>query len=327
MSIKQAFLVFPGQGSQYRGMGSDLVKEFPAAREIFERASAVVGYDMSELCFSDPRAELDRTRFTQPALLTQQIACFEAFSSLLGGDLHARLAAGHSLGEYSALVCAGALSFESALLLVVERGRLMSEFGRGSMLATTLDPATAKQFADKHYCGIGGCNLPEQTVVAGQDSDLEALTEDLKAAHPRKRAMRLNTEGAFHTYWMVHAAQEFRPVLEAADFGSLRIGVLSNYTGSLHENDPDAIRSRLFFQLFNPVLWVDCMNSAIDAGIDAVVEFGGGIGKAEGPEDKRPNLENIVKKSLNSREYEAQYAAAINVAGIRAAAEQFADKE
>ena len=97
---------------------------------------------------------------------------------------------------------------------------------------------------------------------------------------------------------MVNAAQQFRPVLEAAQFGPLSMVVLSNYTGKPHEDNADAIRSRLFFQLFNPVRWVGCMNTAIDADVDTIVEFGGGIGKSEGPEGKRPNLESIVKKSL-----------------------------
>ena len=105
--------------------------------------------------------------------------------------------------------------------------------------------------------------------------------------------------------------------------GELDVSVLSNYTGKPHVSQAAAIRSRLFFQLFNPVRWVACMNQAIDTGIDTIVEFGGGIGKGEGPADKRPNLEGIVKKSLKWRQHEAEYLAAINSAGIRAAAESF----
>lgn len=324
--MHSTFFIFPGQGSQYRGMGSDLVGEFSAARDVFDRASSALGYDMAALCFEDAGGELDKTRFTQPALLTHEIACLEAFRSIVGDGVAARIAAGHSLGEYTALVCAGALGFEDAVLLVAERGRLMSELGRGSMLATTLDLDTAKPLADKHYCGIGGCNLADQTVIAGADPDLDALTEELTREHPRKRAVRLNTEGAFHSYLMVAAAERFRPILEATELAPLEVDVLSNYTGSLHESDADAIRSRLFFQLFNPVLWTTCFERAIDAGVDTIVEFGGGIGKADEPAGKRANLEGIVKKSLKWREHEAQYAAAINVAGIRAAAELFANR-
>lgn len=317
-------LVFPGQGAQYRGMGSDLVAEFEAARQIFERASEALGYSMFELCFEDPREELNRTRFTQPALLTHEIASLEALRSLAGDSLEPFLAAGHSLGEYAALVASGALGFEEAVALVAERGRLMGEFGSGAMLATTLDLQEATPLADKHYCGIGGCNLPEQTIVAGREADLNALVADLAVSHPSKRTVRLNTEGAFHTYLMVPAAERFRAILESTAFASPSIDVLSNYTGKRHAPEADAIRSRLFFQLFNPVRWIACMNTAVDAGVDTVIELGGGIGKGDGPESKRPNLETIIKKSLKWRDHEARYVPAINVAGIRAAAEQLA---
>ena len=320
VSERNIFFVFPGQGSQYRGMGADLVAEFASARELYARASAIVGYDVLELSIHDPREELNRTRFTQPALLTHQIACLNAFRELVGERVQPRLTGGHSLGEYSALVAAGALTFERALELVARRGELMSELGRGGMLATTLELADAAALAEKHYCGIGGHNLPDQTVVAGDDKDLDALMADMAAAS--KRGVRLNTEGAFHTYLMVGAAEQFREVLERTEFAAPQIGVLSNYTGKLHDTDGKAIRSRLFFQLFNPVRWVDCMNAAIDSGIDTIVELGGGIGKGEGAQNKRPNLESIVKKSLKLRGREAQYLPAINVAGIRAAAAQ-----
>ncbi len=314
--------VFPGQGSQYRGMGSDLVEAFPAVRDLYSRASAVVGYDMLELAFEDPRGELNKTRFTQPALLTHEIACLEAFQGLVGDQVRPAVAAGHSLGEYTALVNARALTFEAALKLVQRRGELMSELGRGGMLATTLDLPAAAALADKHFCGIGGCNLPDQTVVAGETGDLDALAAEMATLYPNKRGVRLNTEGAFHTYLMVNAALEFRKVLEQTEFSGLAVDTLSNYTGKLHESASKAIRSRLFFQLFNPVKWVSCINAAIDLGVDAVIEFGGGIGKGDGPDGKRPNLESIVKKSLKWREHQAEHLPAINAATIRATAEQ-----
>ena len=196
MASRKILFVFPGQGSQYAGMGSDLVEEFPAARDVYERASDVVKYDMRELSFRDPRGELNQTRFTQPALLTHEFACLEALRSV-AGDVRPVLAAGHSLGEYTALVAAGALAFEDALALVAKRGELMSSLGRGGMLATTLDADSAASLAERHFCGIGGVNLPDQTVIAGDDADLEALLEDLGARFPGKRAIRLNTGDGF----------------------------------------------------------------------------------------------------------------------------------
>jgi [acyl-carrier-protein] S-malonyltransferase len=320
VAASKVLYVFPGQGSQYRGMGSDLVEAFPVAKELYARASAIVGYDMAELSFRDPRDELNKTRFTQPALLTHEIACLECFRSLVGDRVRPVLGAGHSLGEYSALVMAGALSFESALKLVSRRGALMSELGRGGMVATTLDLPSATTLADKYFCGIGAHNMPDQVVIAGESADLDKLCAEMEAA--KKRAVRLNTEGAFHTYLMVAAAQQFREVLDATEFAATSTDVVSNYTGKLHTSSPEAIRSRLFFQLFSPVRWVDCLGTAMDAAIDTVVEFGGGIGKGEGPDGKRPNLETIVKKSLKWREHQAQYLPAINAATIRATAEQ-----
>jgi [acyl-carrier-protein] S-malonyltransferase len=322
VSARKIFYIFPGQGSQYKGMGSDLVREFASARETYARASAVVGYDLAKLSFEDAENKLGQTRYTQPALLTHEVACLTVLRELGGAAAAPLVTAGHSLGEYSALVCAGALTFEAALALVAERAKLMSEHGRGSMLATTLELEPARELADKHYCGIGGCNLPDQTVIAGDGADLDALAEDLAKTHPGKRGVRLNTEGAFHTYYMITAALKFRETLRSAAFDRLGLEVLSNYTGKAHVDDPDAIRSRLFFQLFHTVKWVACMNAAIDAGVDTIVEIGGGIGKGDAPEDKRPNLESIVKKSLKWRQREAQYLPAINAGGIRAAAEQ-----
>lgn len=325
MTADKILFQFPGQGSQYRGMGSDLVADFAIARDVYQRASEVLGYDLASLSFEDPNSQLDLTRYTQPALLTHQVACLSVFQSL-AGDIQPTVAAGHSLGEYTALVAAGSLTLEDGVALVAERGRLMSELGRGSMLATTLDLETARALADQYFCGIGGSNLPDQTVIAGTDADLKLLIEDLTANHPRKRAIPLKTEGAFHTYLMVQAAEQFRPVLEQCEFRAPAFPVLSNYTGQLHLDDAGAIRSRLFFQLFNPVRWIACMQWAVAAKVDTIIEFGGGIGKGEGPDEKRPNLESVAKKSLKSFEHEAEYLAAINAAGIRAAAEKFSDR-
>ena len=214
MAASKVLYVFPGQGSQYRGMGSDLVEEFPVARDLYARAGDTLGYDLTELSFRDPSEKLNLTRFTQPALLTHEVACLESFRGLVGDRVVPALGAGHSLGEYSALVMAGALTFESALTLVSRRGELMSDLGRGGMVATTLDLPTATAIADKYFCGIAAHNTPDQTVIAGESADLDRLAADLESQ--KKRAVRLNTEGAFHSFLMVAAAQQFRQVLELA---------------------------------------------------------------------------------------------------------------
>jgi [acyl-carrier-protein] S-malonyltransferase len=312
MSEKIMF-VFPGQGSQYAGMGSDLCAEHAVARDVYEEANDVLGYDIQALSANGPEEELGLTRHTQPALLTHEIACLRVFRELTGGGVQAGLAAGHSLGEYTALVAAGVISFADGLRLVKRRGELMGEHGEGGMLAMGLTVEEAAPVADRFYCQIASCNLPEQTVVGGTDADLDALEAALPDIYPRKRATRLKTEGAFHTYLMVTAAREFRGVLDTVDFGQAEFDVLSNYTGLAHEHEPDSIRTRLFFQLFNPVNWVGCMKTAADMGVTRFIEFGGGIGKGEGPAQKKPNLQSIINKNLRALEHEADYQAVINL--------------
>lgn len=321
MSSDQSIMfVFPGQGSQYAGMGSDLCAEFPTAQEVYEEANDALGYDIKTLSAEGPEEELGLTRHTQPALLTHEIACYRVYQELTGG-VQASMAAGHSLGEYTALVAAGVISFADGLQLVKKRGELMGEYGEGGMLALGLNVEEATPVADRFYCQIASCNLPEQTVVGGTDSDLDALEAALPDIYPRKRATRLKTEGAFHTYLMVTAAREFRAVLDSVEFGAADFEVLSNYTGLAHEAEPDSIRTRLFFQLFNPVDWVGCMRTAAGAGISRFVEFGGGIGKGETPAEKKPNLQSIINKNLRSLEHEADYTPIINAETLKAAAQ------
>ena len=151
-------------------------------------------------------------------------------------------------------------------------------------------------------------------------NDLDALAEEMLTLHPKKRAIRLKTEGAFHTYYMVEAARRFRTELDQVHFAQPRLQVLSNYTGGFHESDAESIKSRLFFQLFHPVNWVGCLQTALDQGINLWLEFGGGIGSGEGPAEKRPNLEGIIKKFTRRAKPKPAYLPAINLASIRTAA-------
>lgn len=321
MSAPLTMFVFPGQGSQYAGMGSDLCAEFATARRVYEEANDILAFDLRLLSAQGPEDELGLTRNTQPALLTHQIACLEVLQELTDGRITAGLAAGHSLGEYTALVAAGVLSFADGLRLVRRRGELMGEHGEGGMLALGLPLVDAASLADRFYCQVASCNLPEQTVVGGTDADLDALEAALPDLFPRKRATRLKTEGAFHTYLMVTAAREFRAVLDSVDFAPARFQVLSNYSGGVHESDPDSVRTRLFFQLFNPVNWVGCMQTAVAHGVTRCIEFGGGIGTGEGPAGKKPNLQSIINRNMRALAHDADHVAAINVSTLRAAAE------
>ena len=311
-------LVFPGQGAQYAGMGSDLYEAFGAAREVYDEAGEALGYDMRELSFSDPEGKVGLTRYTQPALLTHSIACLRVVQAQSGREPAPLAAAGHSLGEYSALVAAGALSFADALRLVSERGRLMGEHGEGGMLALAMGVDQARQLADRHCCQVAGLNLPNQTVVGGTKADLEHLAADLAENHPRKRGAPLATEGAFHTYLMVAAAREFREVLERTEFQAPRFPVLSNYTARPHDPAPEAIRTRLFFQLINPVNWIGCMQWAVDNGVASFLELGGGIGRGETPAEKRPNLNAMLRKFCRAAGHDAEIHAVINAADARA---------
>jgi [acyl-carrier-protein] S-malonyltransferase len=324
---------FPGQGSQYRGMGEDVYEAFSSARRVYEQASEALGFDLAELSIRDPQQRLDLTAYTQPALLTHSVACMEAFRELTEGKLSPAIAAGHSLGEYTALVAAGVLDFGQALRLVHRRGQLMSEHGAGQMVAVPLPVETVRPYAERHYCGIGGCNLPNQTVVGGPEEDLDALAEELRRSHPNARVTRLRTEGAFHTYLMVEAARRFRAALEETTFQAPSCRVLSNFTGDFHDAEPEGIRYRLFFQLFHPVRWVWGLQRALEAKISVIVEFGGGLGSG-GPADRRPNLGTVIKRTVKARsgrfgrrsedvrtlDGEALYEPAINVATIRSAA-------
>jgi len=321
MTPENIAYIFPGQGSQYPGIGKDLFDQYQVVRDTYSEASEVLGYDIAKLSFDDPRNQINLTRFTQPVLLTHSTACNRVFAELTGNEVTPGLAAGHSLGEYSALVCANSLSFSLALQLVKTRGELMGEYGEGEMEALMIDLESAQVLAEQHYCGVAACNLPDQIVVGGRPEDLDALVLSMAEKFPRKRSARLKTEGAFHTYYMVEAARRFRQVLETAEFSCPEVDVLSNFTGSVHDPETATIKSRLFLQLFNPVLWHKNLVTAGNLGIELMIEFGGGLGKGETAAEKRPNLESMVKKTFRGQESPPNYLSVINLATLQGTVE------
>ena len=157
--------VFPGQGSQYEGMGRDLCEAYGIARDIYDRANEVLGYDIKDMSFNNPGDELNLTRNTQPALLTHHIACLEVFRDQTGGTVQPTMAAGHSLGEYSALVVANAMSFETALKLVQTRGALMGEHGQGEMTAFMLALDDIRPLAEEFNCAISALSASYSPIL------------------------------------------------------------------------------------------------------------------------------------------------------------------
>lgn len=315
--------IFPGQGAQYQGIGSDLFKAHQSVKETYQEASDTLGYDIAQLSFSDPKQQINCTRYTQAVLVTHHLACLRLFNEFTGHKVQAQMAAGHSLGEYSALVAAESLSFAGALLLVKRRGELMGDLGQGEMAALTLELKEAQALADEFYCGVAACNLKAQTVIGGMPEDLAALAAAMAERFPRQRSTRLKTEGAFHTYYMVAAARQFRKDLQAQAFKAPKLLVASNFSGGFHQADANSIRSSLFMQLFNPVLWVNNLQLTAQKNLSAVIEFGGGIGKGADPQEKRANLESIVKKTFRTQANPPQVFSVINEASLAATVEHF----
>ena len=308
--------IFPGQGSQYQGIGHDIYNDFTMARNVYDQASSILGYDIAELSFNDPKNKISLTEYTQPVLLTHQVACYKVFNELTNDSMQPILAAGHSLGEYTALVVSGSLSFEEALHLVRKRGQLMSQYGQGSMLAMPIEQEEAKRFSEKYNCQVATINLLKQTVVGGMDHDIDACQKAFQDFHPKKRTVKLDTEGAFHTDLMREAAEQFITHLDEVNFASSDLKVLSNFTSDCHQQDGSLTRDLLYKQLYRPVDWLGCMETATAFNVDIIVEFGGGIGTGTLPKEKRPNLESITKKNFRGLDQEISYYSAINTDSI-----------
>ncbi len=273
---KIAFL-FPGQGSQSVGMGKDLYDAFPAAKQVYDQASDLLGFDIRKLSFEGPEDELRKTCFTQPALLVHSIAACEI---LKGKGVKPELAAGHSLGEYSALYCAGALDFYSVVKLVKRRGELMFAEGAknpGTMAAIIGLPAEQVIELCKQVEGVvvpANFNEPTQTVISGQIPAVEKAMELAKTKGALK-AIRLPVSGAFHSPLLDNSAREFREYLKHFEIREPQFPVIANVTGE-SEKTAAEIRANLENQLISPVQWTRTIQTARGLGIEQFYEVGSG---------------------------------------------------
>ena len=270
-------ILFPGQGAQHPGMGKDWAQAFPEARAVFERADEVLGFPLSEACFGEGE-DIHRTDLAQPGIFTTSAAVLEVLRAR-GHDLDgAPFTAGLSLGEYTALWCAGAFSFEDGLRLVRLRGEAMQEASERTPSSMTsllgADEATARELAEvgarEGICSVANLNSPGQVVVSGELAALDAV----EAAAPErgiKRAVRLTVAGGFHSECMRPAADRLATALAEVEVRAPRIPVVSNVTARPVEG-PDEIRSLLARQVCEPVLWEKSMRWALDQGHESFLE-------------------------------------------------------
>lgn len=276
-------LLFPGQGSQSVGMGKALYEASSAARAVFDAADAALGFPLSTLCFEGPEEQLRLTANTQPAILTHSIAALEDLRARFPERLEgAAVAAGHSLGEYSANVAAGALAFPVAVRLVRERGRFMQDAvaaGVGAMAAIVgLAPAeveaACREAAQGEVVSPANYNSPEQTVIAGHAGAVERASRAC-LARGAKRAIPLPVSAPFHCALMTPARERLRPLLEGAAFSDARIPVVTN-VDAVPATEGRGVRDALVRQVDSPVRWVESVERLARDGVDRGLEIGPG---------------------------------------------------
>ena len=306
---KLAFL-FPGQGAQVVGMGKDFFDAYDLAKKRFAEADEALGYSISKLCFEGPADQLQLTEHTQPAILTVAVIASEL---LRAEGIEPEIAAGHSLGEYAALVAAGVLSFQDAVLLVHKRGAYMQEavpVGEGAMAAVIgLDDETIISVCAE-ASSVGAVqavnfNCPGQTVIAGTAKGVETAVQHLQEKGAKK-AVILPVSAPFHSTLMEPAAKKLAAELDKVELRDAAFPVVSNYTGSLQRTAAE-IKANLIAQADHPVRWIACVNTMRDFGADTYVECGpgktlAGFNKRIDKALKSLNVENVesLQKTLDT---------------------------
>jgi len=272
-------VIFPGQGSQSPGMGKDLAEKFPVARQVFEEADDALGFAISRLCFEGPADDLQLTENTQPAILTVSVAAFRAMMD--AGISAPAFVAGHSLGEYSALVAAGALSLSDAVRTVRARGRYMQEavpVGTGAMAAVLGGELEAiqricEEASEGQICSVANLNSPGQVVIAGNTEAVDRAIERLSGV--AKRAIKLKVSAPFHCALMKPAQDRLAADLERLEFREPAMPVVTNVDARA-TTAPDELRDALVRQVSAPVRWVDSMQLLVEQSVGTFVEAGPG---------------------------------------------------
>jgi len=273
---KVAF-VFPGQASQYPGMGKELAEKYPSARAAFQEADEALGFSISKICFAGTEEELKQTANTQPAILACSVATYRVLAEK---GVAPDFVAGHSLGEYSGLVAAGALKFADAVRLVRKRGEYMQEAvpaGQGAMAAIMgLSPAVVmdacKRAAEGEVCSPANLNSPEQTVISGNAGAVKRAVE-IASQSGAKRAVILAVSAPFHSALMMPAQERLEKDLRQTQFSDLKVPLVTNVDADTITRGDEA-REALIRQVTMPVRWEESMRLLIDEGVDTFVEVG-----------------------------------------------------